>query len=416
MPQVELISNITHYYYTGLSLLRSGLLGNYITGPSALATEQWLSHLGGPFARAYRERRLAGLPPDKVKRMWLPEILQKAVGKFGGTGEQANWTHNELFARRAAELMGECDAVHFVQSVGRESARRAKREGAKVVCDMRSEHPQFQKDILLEEGRKLGVNVVIPGSTYEHRVLEELYLADAIFTPSHYAKRTFVQEGFSADRVVVCPYGVDTSAFLPRPMPRVEETFTVLFLGNICMRKGIHYLLEAFAKAALRNAKLILAGPIDPSFRSILHKFDGLFEAPGPIPRSELHRYYRQSDVFVIPSLADAYPLVTMEAMASGLPVIVSENTGTSELVRNRQNGFVVPIRSAEAIAEKLCWLYENRRECASMGAAAMITAKKQNWENYGKACQKFYKNFLGGRETPGASQEDGISAATLAR
>ena len=159
---MELISNIGHYYYTALSLLRVGYLGHYITGPSALDNDAWMARLGDPFKRLWNERRLWGIPPHLVKRMWLPEIIQKGTAKLGWTSEQSNSIHNELFARTASRMVEECDAVHFANSIGREVARKAKMNGAKVICDMREEHPNFQETILSEEAKKFGLDFVIP--------------------------------------------------------------------------------------------------------------------------------------------------------------------------------------------------------------------------------------------------------------
>jgi glycosyltransferase involved in cell wall biosynthesis len=323
--------------------------------------------------------------------MWLPEIAEKAVKRLGGTAEQSNWLHNELFAREAARLMTDCDVVHFVNSVGLEAARKAKRNGAVVICDMREEHPNYQEEILSEEAKRLKIQFTV-SSSHRHRTIEEIHLANYIFCPSLYAKRTFVTQGISADKLVVCPYGVDTKQFIRRERSRPSEQFNILFLGNICMRKGVHYLLEAFQSAGLRNARLLLVGPIDPSFRPVLERYS-LFERVGPIPHSQVHEQYQKADVFIIPSLADAYPLVALEAMSAGLPVIVSENTGTADVIENGREGFVVPIRNARKITEKLTFLYENREQCARMGIAAASAASVLSWENYETVCAGFYKS-----------------------
>jgi glycosyltransferase involved in cell wall biosynthesis len=397
MPKVELISNISHYYHTALSLYRSGYLGDYITGPSALDNEAWIRRLGKSFERLWIERRLEGIPPHLVKRLWLPEIVQKAVKRFGGTAEQSIWAHNELFAREAAWIMADCDVVHFVQSVGLEAARKAKRSGAKVICDMREEHPHFVEQILSEEATRLKIEFTFDGrgSSYIHRVIEELDLADYIFCPSSYARRTFVEQGISEDKLVVCPYGVDSKAFIPRERSRASEQFSILFLGNISMRKGVHYLLEAYQKAGLKNARLLLAGPVDPAFRRVLRQYEGLFEEVGRIPHSQVHEHYQKADVFVIPSLADTYGLVVLEAMSAGLPVIVSENTGTADIVKNGREGFVVPIRNTQEIAEKLTFLYENREHCVEMGMAASLAVRVLGWDNYETVCADFYKSLF---------------------
>jgi glycosyltransferase involved in cell wall biosynthesis len=161
------------------------------------------------------------------------------------------------------------------------------------------------------------------------------------------------------------------------------------------MRKGIHYLLEGFKMAALRDARLVLAGPVDEQFRPVLRKFEGLFEEVGRVPHSQVRLWYQRADVFVIPSLADAYPLVALEAMSAGLPIIVSENTGCAGILANGKDGYVVPIRNATAIAEKLAFLHENRDTCAAMGVAAAKTVKALDWENYGRKCVDSYNNLF---------------------
>jgi glycosyltransferase involved in cell wall biosynthesis len=395
MPRVQLISDVFHYYYTALALQRQGLLTRYITGPSLLGGEEWLGRLGGPFDRLWRERRLDGLPARQVKRIWMPELMRRAIPRLGGSYESANYVHNDWFARRAAMMMGDCDVLHFVHSVGWKAARRAKRAGATVVCDMREEHPRFQERILSEEAQHLGIPFKVSGRSFRHRVLEEIELADYIFCPSRYAKRTFMDEGIPADRLVVCPYGVDLAAFDASLRPAAGKTFRVLFLGQVCMRKGIHYLLEGFRQANLPDARLVLAGPVDSAFRGVLDQYKGLFEETGAIPRSQVRDRYLDADVFVMPSLADSYGLVVSEAMSAGLPVIVSENTGMADLITDGREGFVVPIRNSAAIAEKITFLYEHRDRIASMGAAAMSTARSLDWNNYQEVCADFYRTLF---------------------
>src|ERR1700733_3072158 len=394
MPKVELISNIFHYYHTALSLHSCGYLGNYTTGPSALDNEAWIQYLGKPFKRLWRERRLAGIPPHLVKRMGLPEIARKSIPRFGAT-EPGMWIQNELFARKAAWMMGDCDVVHFVHSVGREAAKKAKRSGAKAICDVRAEHPYFCNEILAEEAKRLKTVFTASESSYEHSVIDELALADYVFCPSSYAKRTYLERGISDDKLVVCPYGVDTATFTPRGSSPRSGRFSVLFLGTICMRKGVHYLLEAYKQAGLRDARLLLAGAVEPEYRPILRRYEGLFEEIGHVHHSKINEYLQMADVFVLPSLADSFGLVVLEAMSAGLPVIISENTGAADVIENGREGFVVPIRNPKEIAEKLTFLYENREQCAAMGIAANVAAQRVSWANYETICANFYKSLL---------------------
>jgi glycosyltransferase involved in cell wall biosynthesis len=414
MPRVELISDVFHYYYTALALHREEFLGHYITGPSLTSGEAWLGRMGGPFERLWQERRLDGLPPQKVKRTWMPELLRRAIPRFGGSYERANYVHNDLFARRAAMMMEDCDVLHFVHSVGWKAARKAKRAGATVVCDMREEHPRFQERILSEEAQHLGIPFKVPGASFRHRVLEEISLADFILCPSRYAKRTFVDQGIHADRLVVCPYGVDLAAFDAGTRPAAGKTFRVLFLGQVCMRKGIHYLLEGFRRAQLPDARLILAGPVDPAFRGVLDRYRGLFEETGPLARPLVRERYLDADVFVMPSLADSYGLVVSEAMSTGLPVIVSKNTGMADSITDGREGYVVPIRDSAAIAEKITHLYEHRERAAAMGAAGMATVRSLDWNNYQAVCADFYKTLFRDQEIKARAERTDPAAPAL--
>jgi glycosyltransferase involved in cell wall biosynthesis len=400
MPKVELVSPIFHYYYTALALHRQGFLQHYITAPSLLSGEAWVRHLGGPFERLWVERYLEGLPRRSVKRVWIPDLARRAVPLFGGSGDRAVGIHNDLFARAAAAKMEECEVLHFVHSVGWLAARRAKRAGMKIICDMREEHPSFQESILSEESRRLGLPFgSSSGAAFRSRVLEEIELADYIFCPSSYAKRTFIDQGVHSDRLVVCPYGVDLAAFDAGARPRsTSGTFRILFLGRVCMRKGIHYLLEGFRQAKLPDARLILAGPVDSSFRPVLDRYRGLFEETGPVARPQVRERYIDADVFVMPSLADSYGLVVSEAMSTGLPVIVSENTGMADSITDGREGYVVPIRDSEAIAERISFLYEHRDRCAAMGEAAAATARTLDWNRYESVCAGFYRSLFGGQ------------------
>jgi glycosyltransferase involved in cell wall biosynthesis len=395
MPDVDLISNVYHYYYTALALERCNHLQQYITGPCAMDREAWMGRIGGPFAKLWNERRLQHIPSSKVKRLWLHEIVQKGLHRIGRGPDLANLACADIFARRAAQIVRDCDVLHFVQSVGWIAAAKMQRRGAKIICDMREEHPQFQEEILSEEAARLGIEFTLPDSRYRHRVMEEIGLADFIFCPSRYAKRTFVTRGISENKIVVCPYGVDAAQFTPSDRDTARSEFRVLFLGRVCMRKGVHYLLEGFRKANLADARLTLAGPVDPEYRVVLARFSGMFDELGSVAHSAVQEHYFNSDVFVMPSLADSYGLVVTEAMAAGLPVIVSENTGMSDFITEGREGFMVPIRDSDKIAERLTYLYENRDRRAAMGAAAAATARSLDWKNYQTICGKFYENLL---------------------
>jgi glycosyltransferase involved in cell wall biosynthesis len=382
---ITLLSNIPHYHHLASALYRAGLLGRYVTSIALLAGEQvpgWLSRYR---ARKLEGRRLEGVPPSCVVQIRFPELAQRLLPMARVlSSERANWLNNIWFDRVATRYASNCDVLHFVSSVGLYSARAAKKAGASIVCDVRQEHPAFQNRILAEESARFKVPYAVAGHTYERKVLEEFGIADRIVVPSRHAGRTFLEEGFSADALTTIPYGVDLQNFAPAK--RRCGHYRVLYAGSITLRKGVQYLLEAFAALKLPGAELLLVGPLDPAMKPILARYEGTFTYQPAVPKLELPRLYGESSVFVLPSLADSFSLATLEAMACGTPVIVSENTGAADCIEHGLSGYVTAIRDTRAIRQHLVELYEDRSRAEYMGAAATVAARTFTWERYGAA------------------------------
>jgi glycosyltransferase involved in cell wall biosynthesis len=192
--------------------------------------------------------------------------------------------------------------------------------------------------------------------------------------------------------VHILHYGVESSQFYP--IQKQDDVFRITYVGQITFRKGIQYLLEAFTKLNLPGSELLLVGGIDPRFRPILARYEGSFTHIPHLAHVDLVKHYGQSSIFAIPSLADAFPLAVLEAMACGLPVIISQNTGTADLVREGEHGFIVPIRDVEAIQKAICAAYESPDLLARLSTNAANLARAQTWECYGQDAIALYKRL----------------------
>lgn len=388
-----LVSNVSHYHYLAKALHSAGLLHRYITAPALLDGEQAPGWLPAWWRKKLEGRRLRGVPGAYVRQIQLAEMVQRAAPASRLISrERGDWLNNHLFDALALRHLDACDVFHFVSSIGLYCARKARKGGAMIVCDVRQEHPAFQRRVLEEEASRFGVRTRITGGTYEAKVLEEFDLADFIIVPSAHARRTFVAEGFSPDRILTLPYGVNLDDFRPAAGAR-PEPFQILYSGSLTIRKGPQYLLEA-VKGMGPGVKVILAGPLDPAFQPVLQRYAGSFEYVGVFPKLELRRLYAASSVFVLPSLADSFSLATLEAMACGLPVIVSENTGAADAFDDGTEGFVVPIRDAGAIREKIEYLRDNEDARAEMGRRAAARARVMTWERYGNQAIGLYHHM----------------------
>ena len=98
---------------------------------------------------------------------------------------------------------------------------------------------------------------------------------------------------------------------------------------------------------------------------------------------SELLESYKMSDVFVLPSICEGFAQVILEAMATGLPIISTKHTSAQDLIENGVDGFVIPIRSSDAICEKLIFLIHNPEKRLKMGNLAFLKSKKNTWQTF---------------------------------
>ena len=155
---------------------------------------------------------------------------------------------------------------------------------------------------------------------------------------------------------------MDLSVFQPGAAPRPKDRpLTVINTGQLSLRKGTPYLLEAYrlVRREEPSARLLLTRSIRNDVEPILSRYGDLpLEwAPG-LPHAQLAERLRSADVFVMPSLEEGMVRTALEALACGLQVVLTPNTGTSDFVQPGVNGEIVPIRDPKATAEAIlkCW------------------------------------------------------------
>lgn len=386
---VSLLSNIPHYHHLAEAFDEAGTLDRYVTVLSQM-NEKNSPLVPGRIRKKMMGRRLH-VAGSKVKQLLLPEGLQKIPPKLGFySTESGAYINNYVFDYLASRSIPESRVVHFVSSIGLLTAQRAKKWGATIICDSRQDHPLFQSDVLDDEAKRFGLPApCIPNLSYRDKMLREYDLADHLVVPSTHTKRTFVERGFDERKVHVLCYGVESHLF--HPAQKSDGTFRVLYTGQIAYRKGVQYLLEAFTRLNLSGAELVLVGGIDPDFRPVLARYEGRFTHIPKLPRVDLLGQYSRSSIYVLPSLADSFALTVVEALASGLPVVISENTGAKDIVRDGEHGFIVPIRDVEAIQKALLSCYQSPQLLARLSENAATLGKQQTWERYGSNAIALY-------------------------
>jgi glycosyltransferase involved in cell wall biosynthesis len=187
--------------------------------------------------------------------------------------------------------------------------------------------------------------------------------------------------GYDARKIAVTPYGVDAQRFTPRSGPRDDGVFRALFVGQIGQRKGMSYLLGGYELFRRPDSELHIVGGYVPG-REVYSRYQHLYRHTANVLQKDLPALYREADVFVFPSLIEGMPLVVLEAMACGLPVITTTH-GPGDILRDGIDGFFVPIRDPEAIAARLDQLYRDPALRERMGRNAREQALRHTWDAY---------------------------------
>jgi len=329
----------------------------------------------------------------------ISPFLEKLIRGFARLFGSANgyWLRSVVYDFFVSKTMDNSNIFHGWSLSCLRSIKRAKLLGAVTVLERPNSHILTQKEILEGEFYKFGIHKRVIDGLEVERNIEEYKLADYVIVPSEFARNSFKDQGFDMKKVFVLPYGVDSTKFKSREKPK--DKFRVLFVGQISLRKGVPYLLEAWKKLALKNAELVLVGKVFPEMNSILKQYCQEMRnisVKGFVPYSKMSEEYNSVNLFVFPSLEEGSALVTYEAMACGLPVITTFNSGSQ--IREGKEGFVVPIRNFEIIAERMNYFYKNPNAIITMGNAGIKRAKEFTWENYGKRLIKFYERINNGK------------------
>ncbi len=328
----------------------------------------------------------------------MPYMAARRLGLLSSWSEEvvlrADYASYERFVARH---LVEADIFHGLSCHNLQPGLLTQRRGGHYICDRGSSHIKYQDRVMREESERTGIPVRPVDPAVIAREQREYAACDRIFVPSSFALRTFVAQGIAREKLWSFPYGVDLSRW--RRVAKLEnQKFRIVYLGSLTLRKGIHDLLLAFHRAALPDAELVLIGTHSSETTALLQS------APlqnvvltGPLKHADVLSWLSRSSVFVLASIEDGFGLVLLEAMACGLPVIATENTGGPDIIVEGQNGFVVPIRSPDSIAERLVALYQDRTYLAEMSDAALRSAERvKGWTSFADQMIARYRDLVG--------------------
>jgi len=247
---------------------------------------------------------------------------------------------------------------HVLSSYGyaNECFKFARAHGSKTFVDAGNSHIENFRAIIAEEHHRWNCPYPPLPPYWFERSKAMLAETDYVLSPSSYVTQSFLARGFKPEQILRNFYPVDLSCFSPAREPRPpSRPLTLICTGSLSLRKGTPYLLEAvrIVRRKIPGTRLLLTRIVEDSLRPILPKYRDLpIEwAPG-LPHTQLAERLRSADIFILPSLEEGLARTALEAMACGLPVVLTPHTGANDLVEPGVNGEVVPIRDPQDIAD----------------------------------------------------------------
>lgn len=314
--------------------------------------------------------------------------------------DEVAWAAGRALDLYAAKTMPKSNVISALSGSGLRAGTTMQQRGGIYVCDRGSTHIRWVERTLREEHAKLG----LPWGGIDSRAVEreemEYARADAITLPSRFTMRTFVEMGISSEKLRVVPYGVNLASF-KRSAER-SANFRVLFVGQLSVRKGIHYLLEAFQRAHLSDAELVLVGSPQPQTNAILARYPSdRLTLTGALTREGVVREMSKASVLVLPSIEEGLAMVQAQALACGCPVIATTNAGAEDLFTDGNEGFIIPPRDPGILADRLTRLYDDRnlREAMSVAAEACVRAIG-GWDSYGRTSMRVFDELLAAKRS----------------
>ncbi len=312
----------------------------------------------------------------------------RRVARASGAAERSAtqlWAARR-FCRNVIEKLGDRDAtpVYGFHLGALELLQHARAHGTHAVYDQTiAPHPVSHR-ILAEERERHPSWVASdeagrPDAAARDREAAEWEAATLILCGSEFVREGVVASGGPAARCVVVAYGTDSGfAAAERPRPHGGK-LRVLCVGEVSLRKGAPYVLDA-ARLLGARAEFRMVGNVTATTGAV-QQLSQHVELLGAQPRSSMLDHYSWADVLLLPSLCEGSAGATYEALVAGVPVVTTQNTGS--LIQDGEDGFLVPVRDAEAIAERLTQMADATELLAEMSRAAVARRSDFTLEGY---------------------------------
>ena len=384
------------------ALERTNMLAEFNTTIAVHSGSKWLNFMSSNIKEQLLRRHFP-VSSNLLKSHPIVELARILLPKFGlerYTTKENSWAGIDAVYRKLdhevasrvcrLEKQKQVSAVYGYEDGSLQTFKRAKERGLTCIYDLPIAYWETGRLLMQEEADRLPCWAVTLGGGINdseeklERKTQEMALADVVVTPGGFVKES-IPDWAKTKQIIVSPFGSPDCSIANISAHRSanEGKLRVLFVGSLSQRKGLGDLFKALKLVNSPHIELVVMGSLTAPlefYRAQLPSFTYMTNRP----HHKVLDLMRSCDVLCLPSIVEGRALVMQEAMSQGLPLIITPNTGGADLIVEGETGFLVPIRSAEAIANKLHWFLENRSKAKEMGRIAQKHAANYTWEAYG--------------------------------
>ena len=386
-------------YEGAAALAESGQLERLVTD-AYFGAQAWHDHATGRIRR-YIDVRRHPLIESSAVSVTARAFFWESVGRLSWVDQQACRNRKDAAIGRNAAGVAERTGAHLLAysyyagaafNAGRDLRSRLLFQVHPPVLPLRR---LYQEEIEREPAARASLSAemeMLPLDAHAEAEQAAPAQAQGILCASQFSRRTLLEAGATAP-IKVLPYGVDATTYRCRDTAPTGK-FTVAFIGAFTARKGVLYLLRALRPLAAHVRLVIYTrAKIDPAFAA---EFAGIeVEVRAGLSDQALAADLARCHLMALPSIAEGFGLTIMEAMACGVPVICTHNTGGADFITHGRDGFVIPIRDVTALKQLLELGLADRDRFYEIGQAARKVAEGLTWAKYRAGFAAAYKSLL---------------------
>lgn len=354
---------------------------------------------GRDISRTIKKRTPACLEGRNIG-LSIPDFYYWACRMFKLVShEKASSGSAYLFGKMQQRYLHDADIYHVRSGSGGAGAiEKAKKEGIKVVVDHSIAHPAFMDSQLREEYGKYNVPFDLGlDNPFWAGIVEECKKGDVVLVNSQFVKDTFVTEGFDPEKIKVVLLGVrEDFHALKKDYDLKDGSLRILFTGGFGFRKGAEYVLRALCELdkEVFNYEMTVVGDFS-SAKSLIERYHPKnLKLVNTVPQDELKDYLTNSDVYLFPTLCEGCASSGMEALAAGLPVIATVESGLP--IENDKNGIIIPSKNVDSIINTIKVIATDKDLRERIGkAAAKNVAENYTWSKYADNVVDMYMKIL---------------------